>query len=1048
MDLFYGKSDGGNLGVGIAVKTDIVLTTHCAPIHINARLMRMRIPQLNKKKGTETALTVIVAHAPTDASDPEVKEAFWSALHYEVEKTSAKDDLYVLIDGNARLGKRLPDCDQAMKDIVGNFGRDILNDNGQRLLQLCSDTELAINNTFFLKGFTHTFEGPSRKNAAKSHWCIDYVLTRQRCRTTCSLDLNVIPCDESDHHPVRLTAIQGKSFQRFKQAARSHSGMYIDRCTVRQDRRVRTSTTRDVSYGLGALTDRPELLDVDILEEKINSGFADALRKNFGSRAPVVKKRTWWDDDVIQARLQPTRLDLNNAATALANHRNTAHIGDDKAHFDTETRLKKVRDRAKKAVKKLGRYTENEFWDKAVSELEESRREGNRFGQLHCYYKALKAVGIEPTRKIGVRHIRNEDGELLHNAEAIRDRFARHFQSLLNPDGAELDYDILELIDQLPIDEALSREPEIWETEKAIRKLKNWKACGPDGIPAEALKLALEETPEGQHILLHIHELVLAAWRREEVPQKWKDAIITVLFKKKDRNNCGNYRGISLVAHAGKAFLYIVTTRLNAYVESLGILPEEQCGFRPARSTTDMIFVARMLQEFGREKNTPIFMCFIDLMKAYDTINRRMLWRILARFGVPAKLIAVIRAFHDNMRACVRLDDGVESFWFLVMEGLRQGCVLAPLLFNIFFAAVLMIAAKKIEADELAQKGVINIISRLDVNPLKATASKARKAKTKRTMRALWSMLYADDAGVASLQQDSLSRMMTIIVETCTKFGLSVSEPKTKTLCFRTSNDADEGIVHEMRIEAAGQKYEQQDKFVYLGSLQTQDHDISPELSKRSSNSWFKMKRYSKSIFDAKKGIQLGIKTRMYKAEVLPTLLYGCETWTLGGPDMTLLQRIHHRQLLRLIGFRRKRGQYRTLSYKRALSKTKCESIATIIHKLRLKFAGRVARMDDARLPKFMLFGELNTGEKNAGRPEKTWRQCLRDSLKHFEIDAEQWHNFATEGEGEWTKRITEGAKKHMIRWHEREAAEAAKRHRDREAVRKDEDAAAADSGI
>ena len=80
------------------------------------------------------------------------------------------------------------------------------------------------------------------------------------------------------------------------------------------------------------------------------------------------------------------------------------------------------------------------------------------------------------------------------------------------------------------------------------------------------------------------------------VPQQWKDVIIMVLHKKKDRTECGNYRGTSLVAHVGKVLLKIIARRLSEYCERVGILPEEQSGFRPNRSTTDMmLFVIRRL---------------------------------------------------------------------------------------------------------------------------------------------------------------------------------------------------------------------------------------------------------------------------------------------------------------------------------------------------------------------------------------------------------------------------------------------------------------------
>ena len=79
-----------------------------------------------------------------------------------------------------------------------------------------------------------------------------------------------------------------------------------------------------------------------------------------------------------------------------------------------------------------------------------------------------------------------------------------------------------------------------------------------------------------------------------------------VLHKNMDRTECSNYRGLSLVAHAGKVLLKIVANRLGDFCEEAGILPEEQCGFRPQRSTTDMMFVVRRLQELGRTINTSL----------------------------------------------------------------------------------------------------------------------------------------------------------------------------------------------------------------------------------------------------------------------------------------------------------------------------------------------------------------------------------------------------------------------------------------------------------
>ena len=149
--------------------------------------------------------------------------------------------------------------------------------------------------------------------------------------------------------------------------------------------------------------------------------------------------------------------------------------------------------------------------------------------------------------------------------------------------------------------------------------------------------------------------------REEVVPQTWKDAVIKVLFKKKDPTECRNYRGILLVAYVGNLLLMIVAGRLMPYVEKEQLLPEPQCGFRPGRSTIDMMFVIRRLQDLGRKEHVPLYMCFVDLQKAYDSVDRVSLWAILDRFGIPTTIILVIRQFQDEMRVCARLDDGRAS---------------------------------------------------------------------------------------------------------------------------------------------------------------------------------------------------------------------------------------------------------------------------------------------------------------------------------------------------------------------------------------------------
>ncbi|BHF79474.1 hypothetical protein SprV_0702259400 [Sparganum proliferum] len=151
---------------------------------------------------------------------------------------------------------------------------------------------------------------------------------------------------------------------------------------------------------------------------------------------------------------------------------------------------------------------------------------------------------------------------------------------------------------------------------------------------------------------------------------------------------CDNHRGISLLNIAGKIFARILLNRLNNHLEQ-GLLPESQCGLRRHRGTTDMIFAARQLQEKCQEMRTHLYSTFVDLTKAFDTVNRKGLWKIMQKFGCPERFTQMVRQLHDGMMARV-MDNGAVSEAFAVTNGVKQGCVLAPTLFSLMFSAMLM----------------------------------------------------------------------------------------------------------------------------------------------------------------------------------------------------------------------------------------------------------------------------------------------------------------------------------------------------------------------
>ena len=217
--------------------------------------------------------------------------------------------------------------------------------------------------------------------------------------------------------------------------------------------------------------------------------------------------------------------------------------------------------------------------------------------------------------------------------------------------------------------------------------------------------------------------------------------------------------------------------------------------------------------------------------KAYDSVDRTLLWTVSALFDVPQDMISVICQLHDGMRACVRLDDRVCLRWFAVEQGLSQACVLAPLLFNIFFAAVINVTYTRCKA----VKGIMDAL----VPQMKKKGARGRgKATAGESVLAtpLWGMLYADDAGVVLQSPERLRKMMEGIVVVCVAYGLTISEAKTETICLRPKGMPDSTAIFS--VETAGQVYNQTIEFVYLGGSVNHNADLSIDVDRRIHNAW------------------------------------------------------------------------------------------------------------------------------------------------------------------------------------------------------------------
>ncbi|XP_047485900.1 uncharacterized protein LOC125036983 [Penaeus chinensis] len=242
-------------------------------------------------------------------------------------------------------------------------------------------------------------------------------------------------------------------------------------------------------------------------------------------------------------------------------------------------------------------------------------------------------------------------------------------------------------------------------------------------------------------LLQPLHELLYQCWEEGAFPQDMRDAKIVTLYKNKgERSDCNNYRGISLLIIVGKVYTRVLLARLQKLAER--VYPESQCGFRAKRSTIDMVFSLRQLQEKCIEQKQPLYLAFIDLTKAFDLVNRDGLFKALEKIGCPPKLHSLIKSFHTNMKWTFQFND--------IRGGVKQGCVLALTLFGIFFALVLR------HAFSASQDGIY-LRTRSDSRLFNLARL---RAKTKVREAIIRDLLFADDAVVAAHTQEELQSLV------------------------------------------------------------------------------------------------------------------------------------------------------------------------------------------------------------------------------------------------------------------------------------------------
>ena len=348
-------------------------------------------------------------------------------------------------------------------------------------------------------------------------------------------------------------------------------------------------------------------------------------------------------------------------------------------------------------------------------------------------------------------------------------------------------------------------------------------------------------------------KIINHVWVLEELPTDWTRGIILPFWKNKgERLQCGNYRGITLLSIPGKLFTRVLLARALPAIRSKR--RPQQAGFMPNRSTIDHISALRLTIEKAREyrKDRRLFIAFVDLKAAFDTVDHGSLWLILKTLGAPPKIINLFRSMYGGAESSVRVNT-TDSDTFPINSGVRQGCVAAPDLFNCIVDYILEQVCQQVPGVELGKRN-------------------------------LGDLEYADDAALLATSIQQLRHALIVFSTEARKLGLIVNWGKTELMFV---GDDDGPIPPPLHIDNETIFFVP--TFNYLGSLLSYDNQLLPEINRRRGIAASVMKDLQRPLW-RHRTISQRTKRRIYNASVISVLLYGAESWPLNS---TLEKRIN-----------------------------------------------------------------------------------------------------------------------------------------------------------
>ena len=898
---------------------------------------------------------VIGVYSPTEGAGtgqqqrPEVVDLYAQITEWVLRASGQRDLVVVSGDFNAAVGKgshtTYPCCGGDLP-----FGEPLApSPNGRILLETATACDLRLANTCFKHPVRHqyTYTSPHGRVAARRH---KSAVGRQRS--------------------VKDYMLINNRFWRSVRDCRVYRGIAwrSDHELVAMTVRLRLANTRKRA-DVARPWDSAKLLD-----ETSKVAFVEAVQQDHVARAStpsmnrdaqaeytaMVQSVTAAAAAHLPREKQRRRLkDHFNVSPATARLMEARRVAHKTWLCSRSAAAKKARNRASHKADAAVQLDRQRWLDAQIEEGQARLRAGN----MRAWARTAKMVAGRNTKDAIPRAMRGPQGVLMTGDSGVREAFTDHFETLLGGES-----DICETAMQwlrqaaagrqidTEVAEAYGRPPDLEEVQACIKALRSHAAPGGDQMEATFLKAGV---PIAQWLL----KVICYAWESGIAPAEWKSAVIAPLYKGKGpRDTAGSYRGISLLSIAGKVYAALLLHRTVEQIEPK--LHEAQNGFRKGRGTTDAMFTLRSLVNTVARHQLPtapdevtptLAIAFVDFTKAYDSISREALWQVLKLYGVHPHVIKLLEDLHTGTEAVIRVDGKVGRS-FTVKAGVRQGCVIAPTLFNVFVDHILQEALSRLPPDK--QFGVQII-------------TKSGGALPTDLISRIVALMYADDLALLTDSPDDLVVLLDMVDAVASKYGLFINAAKTEIMV----------VGRPMTLptfKLSGKELLVTDSFRYLGSFFADDGSMSREMDVRNVRALAAFRQFQ----DIWASPKLCTKRKMdvYRTFILPIFLYGCETWTWTEVQMGRLEVTHSNCLRRIIGVKlTDRHRLETIHDQCGTS-----SLELMVRRRTLQWMGHVLRMDEDRLPRQVFDCSLTTSVAEDGRVEQLKFRRGHRNIKDF----------------------------------------------------------------